>query len=178
MPLLRMTSFGHLFSLLLERVRQQMRRSSARDGVDRTGFEVTEAYYEPRDDDFVVVLTARRRDTGQVVAVEIEGEDWFCLSPVRRTIEDELRSRGLAGPAPFTFIDGPEFSDGIPGGRIERRGSDDGVIITAFLAGSEGRENEENASEEHATVELPLARWTDLAPVRFAIDSEVYARRP
>src|SRR5215467_4084249 len=52
----------------------------ARDGIDRTRFEVIEDYYEPRGDDFVVILTGRLRDAEQVVTVEIEGDDWFCLS--------------------------------------------------------------------------------------------------
>jgi len=140
----------------------------ARDGIDRTRFEVIEDYYEPRGDDFVVILTGRLRDAEQVVTVEIEGDDWFCLLPVRRMIEDELKSRGLDGPASFTFIDKPEFSDRVPGGRIEHRERDDWVVITAFIAGSK---------EQAATVELPLAQWTNLAPVRFAIDLEVYARQ-
>jgi hypothetical protein len=138
----------------------------ASESTDQPSNDVPRGSYEDRDGRYFTVVTLPRADTGEFVTMEFHFDVWVTLPPVRRAIEDMLTFRKMQHWWPWSLLEGPEAVEGIPSGRVEYRGGERWVVLTALTIGD----------GKPATVELRYEQWSDLLPVLVAVAAEIYAR--
>jgi hypothetical protein len=108
-----------------------------------------------------IVLTAHRSGSKEAVAVEMNLDQWIKLPPVRYAVKLELSGRKPRQPA--AVVRDPPVALPVPRGHIESREGQDWVVVTACRAGS----------EEVVSVEMTLAQWVALKPIRYAVMSQM-----
>jgi hypothetical protein len=106
-----------------------------------------------------VVLTAQRADGEGPVAVEMTAGEWYHLPPVQYAVKLQLSQQQPRRPSRTRNDNDAAATLPIPRGHIEWKDGQNWVILTANRVGT----------QEPVTVEMTLAEWFALLPVRAAI---------
>jgi hypothetical protein len=104
-----------------------------------------------------LVLTAHRADGQGPVAVEMTAGEWYYLPPVQYFVKLHLSQQQPRRPS--RTDNDPTAVLPVPRGHIEWKGGQNWVVVTAHRAGT----------QEPVTVEMTLADWFALMPVRSAV---------
>ena len=108
-----------------------------------------------------IVLTAYRAGgSDEVVSVEMNLDQWIKLQPVRYAVKSEISGRKPRQPAPV--VPDPAVAPPVPRGHIESKDGQEWVVVTACRA----------ESEEVVSIEMTLAQWVTLKPIRYAVMSQ------
>jgi hypothetical protein len=102
------------------------------------------------------ILTAYRADTTDPVEVELSLDQWWDLAPMQYTLKLELSRQQPRRPS--AIAEGPTALS-IPRGHIEWKNGQNMVVITAHRY----------QTQEPMTVEMTLAQWMMLKPVRYIV---------
>ena len=108
-----------------------------------------------------IVITAYRAGSDEAATVEMNLDQWIKLPPVRYAVKLEISGRKPRRPA--AAVRDPAVTLPVPRGHIESREGQDWVIVTAYRAGS----------KEVVSVEMTLAQWFALKPIRYAVSSQM-----
>jgi hypothetical protein len=102
------------------------------------------------------ILTACRADSNDPVAVELSLGQWWDLAPMQYVVKLELSRQQPRRPSPIT-----NGSAALPvtRGHIEWKNGQNMVVLTAHRYGT----------QEPITVEMTLAQWIILSPVRYIV---------
>lgn len=122
--------------------------------------DVPSGVYEFRNKDFRnpywVTLTAYRADGKGPVVVEMTASEWHYLPLVQYVVKLLLSQQQPRRPSKISNDNDPAATLPIPRAHIEWKDGQNWVILTSNQAGT----------QEAVTVEMTLAEWFDLMPVR------------
>jgi hypothetical protein len=102
------------------------------------------------------ILKAYRADSNDPVEVELSLDQWWDLAPMQYTLKLELSRQQPRRPSRIT--DGSAALS-VPRGHIEWKNGQNMVVLTAHRYGT----------QESITVEMTLAQWIVLSPVRYIV---------
>jgi hypothetical protein len=110
-----------------------------------------------------LILTAHRADGEGPVEIEMTAGEWYSLPPVQFVLKLHLSQQQPRRPSPTSNDNDPAAVLPIPRAHIEWKDGQNWVILTAHRAGT----------QEPVTVEMTLADWFALMPVRLAVSNRL-----